>query len=145
MKLDRVLRISVRPKILGFDHKILSADVFPEFRRAGLVDVQLVIHGSIASRAMKSRGGGLACCVTITHLDGIVLARSAFHSSMNYRCVMVFGTARPVEGESLKPALDILVEHLAPGRLRTPRGRTRMRGRPTALRRTRRAAGARNQ
>jgi nitroimidazol reductase NimA-like FMN-containing flavoprotein (pyridoxamine 5'-phosphate oxidase superfamily) len=56
--------------------------------------------------------------VTVTHLDGLVLARSAFHSSMNYRSVMVFGNAKAITDRDEKVAgLDALVEHLAPGRL----------------------------
>lgn len=76
----------------------------------------LLIHGSVASRLLKSLGGGLPCCVTVTHLDGVVLARSSFHSSMNYRSVMVFGTATQVTGAALGRALDVLVDHLTPGR-----------------------------
>ena len=56
----------------------------------------LLLHGSVASRLMKSLSARLPCCVTVTHLDGLVLARSAFHSSMNYRSVMVFGAAEAV-------------------------------------------------
>ena len=79
---------------------------------------QLLLHGSVASRLMKQLAGGLSCCVTITHLDGIVLARSAFHSSMNYRSVMVFGKAALVTDESERKAgFDVLTEQLAPGRL----------------------------
>ena len=79
---------------------------------------QLLIHGSVVSRLITNLADGLPCCVTVTHLDGIVLARSAFHSSMNYRSVMVFGRARPVtDPEEKLRAMDALVEHLAPGRL----------------------------
>ena len=78
----------------------------------------LLLHGSVVSRLMNSLCEGLPCCVTVTHLDGLVLARSAFHSSMNYRSVMVFGTARLIsDPEEKQIALDALVEHLAPGRL----------------------------
>ena len=81
-------------------------------------DKQLLLHGSIASRLMNHLADGLSCCATITHLDGIVLARSSFHSSMNYRSVMIFGSAALVEGQAEKQAgLDRLVEQLAPGRL----------------------------
>jgi nitroimidazol reductase NimA-like FMN-containing flavoprotein (pyridoxamine 5'-phosphate oxidase superfamily) len=55
---------------------------------------QLLIHGSVASRLMKNLAAGLRCCVTVTHFDGLVYARSTFNSSMNYRSAMVFGTAR---------------------------------------------------
>lgn len=86
----------------------------------------LLIHGSVVSRLMKNLADGLPCCVTVTHLDGLVLARSSFHSSMNYRSVMVFGTAVAIEdAEEKSAALDTLVEHLAPGRLADLRASTR--------------------
>jgi nitroimidazol reductase NimA-like FMN-containing flavoprotein (pyridoxamine 5'-phosphate oxidase superfamily) len=75
---------------------------------------------------MKSLADGLECCVTATHLDGMVFARSAFHSSMNYRSVMVFGKARLVEDvEEKNRSFDVLVEHLMPGRLSELRSSTR--------------------
>lgn len=86
----------------------------------------LLLHGSVVSRLMTSLAGGLPCCVTVTHLDGLVLARSAFNSSMNYRSLMVFGRAATVEdAEEKRRGLDILVEHLAPGRLSDLRASTR--------------------
>jgi nitroimidazol reductase NimA-like FMN-containing flavoprotein (pyridoxamine 5'-phosphate oxidase superfamily) len=85
----------------------------------------LLLHGSVASRLVKNLAGGLPCCVTVTHLDGLVLARSAFNSSMNYRSVMVFGSARPVTDPDEKArGLDVLTDHLLPGRraeLRAPK------------------------
>lgn len=87
---------------------------------------RILLHGSVASRLMKNLAEGLRCCVTITHLDGLVLARSSFNSSMNYRSLMVFGTATPVSDPDEKiRGLDILVEHLAPGRLADLRPSTR--------------------
>jgi nitroimidazol reductase NimA-like FMN-containing flavoprotein (pyridoxamine 5'-phosphate oxidase superfamily) len=87
---------------------------------------QLLLHGSVASRLAKNLAAGLPCCVTITHLDGLVLARSAFHSSMNYRSVMVFGSAAPVTDPDKKVrGLDVLTEHLLPGRLAELRASTR--------------------
>ena len=87
---------------------------------------QLLLHGSVVSRLMKNLADGLPCCVTITHLDGLVLARSAFNSSMNYRSLMVFGTARLIsDEEEKKRGFDILVEHLLPGRLADLRQSTR--------------------
>ncbi|MGD2130732.1 MAG: pyridoxamine 5'-phosphate oxidase family protein [Lysobacterales bacterium] len=80
-------------------------------------DRHLLLHGSRLSRVMKSLAEGLPCCVTITHLDGLVLARSAFNSSMNYRSVMVFGGASPVTDPDEKiRGLDLLTDHLLPGR-----------------------------
>lgn len=87
---------------------------------------RLLLHGSVASRLMKTLADDLPCCVTVTHLDGMVLARSAFNSSMNYRCVMVFGSARVVsEAAEKRRALDVLTEHLLPGRLTDIRPSTR--------------------
>jgi nitroimidazol reductase NimA-like FMN-containing flavoprotein (pyridoxamine 5'-phosphate oxidase superfamily) len=86
----------------------------------------LLLHGSVASRLMKNLAAGLPCCVTITHLDGLVLARSAFHSSMNYRTVMVFGAATAVtDPEQKVRGLNVLTEHLLPGRLTELRASTR--------------------
>jgi len=86
----------------------------------------LLLHGSIASRLMKGLAGGLNCCVTVTHLDGLVVARSAFNSSMHYRSVMIFGRATAITGlEEKKRGLDILTEHLIPGRLAEVRASTR--------------------
>jgi nitroimidazol reductase NimA-like FMN-containing flavoprotein (pyridoxamine 5'-phosphate oxidase superfamily) len=87
---------------------------------------QVLLHGSVVSRLMKNLANGLPCCVTITHLDGLVLARSAFNSSMNYRSLMVFGSARLIsDEEEKKRGFDILVEHLLPGRLADLRESTR--------------------
>lgn len=87
---------------------------------------QLLLHGSVASRLTNHLSDGLPCCVTVTHLDGLVLARSAFHSSMNYRTVMVFGSAREMtDTEEKKRGLDALVEHLVPGRVAELRESTR--------------------
>lgn len=95
---------------------------------------QLLLHGSVASRLMTRVGGGLPVCVTVTHLDGLVLARSAFHSSMNYRSVMVFGQARAVTDDTAKSSgLDALVEQLAPGRLAEIRPSTPKELRATTL------------
>jgi uncharacterized protein len=77
----------------------------------------LYIHGSQGSRMLRSLKTGLDVCVTVTLLDGMVMARSAFHHSMNYRSVVVFGRAVAVEDRDEKfAALRALTEHLAPGR-----------------------------
>ncbi len=79
---------------------------------------EILLHGSSASRMMKALAAGAEACVAVTHLDGIVVARSAFHSSMNYRSVVLFGTARAItEPGAKRAALDALVEHLIPGRV----------------------------
>jgi len=78
---------------------------------------RLYVHGSAASRMLRTLAGGVPVCVTVTLLDGLVLARSAFHHSMNYRCVVVLGTAAAVTDESERlAALRAIVEHAVPGR-----------------------------
>ena len=81
------------------------------------VGEHLYVHGSPASRMLKTLGQGVEVCVTVTLVDGLVLARSAFHHSMNYRSVVLFGTARAVESQDDKlRILRALSEHLVPGR-----------------------------
>jgi uncharacterized protein len=81
------------------------------------VEDRVYVHGSAASRMLKTLGSGLPACLTVTLLDGLVLARSAFHHSMNYRSVVVLGTAQPVTDlEEKRAALDAIVEHVVPGR-----------------------------
>ena len=83
----------------------------------GRVGETLYIHGSAASRMLRTLSGGIPLCVTVTLLDGLVLARSAFHHSMNYRSAVVLGTARLVEAPEEKArALEAIVEHIVPGR-----------------------------
>jgi len=77
----------------------------------------LYVHGSAASRAMRTAKVGIPVCVTVTLLDGLVLARSAFHHSMNYRSVIVLGTAIEVTDPAEKAAaLDAIVDHVLAGR-----------------------------
>ncbi|MDT4989421.1 MAG: uncharacterized protein QOI74_3515 [Micromonosporaceae bacterium] len=82
------------------------------------IGTTLYVHGSTGSRPMlAARGGGLAVCVAVTLLDGLVLARSQFHHSANYRSVVAHGTARPVDDDAeLRRVLAALVEKVAPGR-----------------------------
>lgn len=78
---------------------------------------RLLIHGSQASRMLRTLEQGIDVCVTVTLLDGLVLARSAFNHSMNYRSVVVFGNARAVDDPEAKvEALRALSEHMIPGR-----------------------------
>ena len=78
---------------------------------------RLLIHGSVASRLITNLASGLRCCVTVTHFDGLVYARSTFNSSMNYRSVMVFGTAQPItDMDDKRRSVQTLVDHLMPGR-----------------------------
>lgn len=77
----------------------------------------LYLHGSAASRMLGEAARGIPLCVTVTLIDGLVLARSAFHHSVNYRSVMILGSAREVEAEDEKlGALRIFTEHMVPGR-----------------------------
>jgi hypothetical protein len=77
----------------------------------------LYIHGSAASRMLRALDKGIAVCVTVTLLDGLVLARSIFNHSMNYRSVVILGTATVVENPEEKfEALRALSEHILPGR-----------------------------
>ena len=78
---------------------------------------RLYLHGSVASRMLRTLKQGVETCVTVTLLDGLVLARSAFHHSMNYRSVVVMGTAVEVtDREEKVRAFERLVEHVVPGR-----------------------------
>lgn len=78
---------------------------------------RLYLHGARANAALRNASDGIDVCVTVTLLDGLVLARSAFHHSMNYRSVVVFGRAEEVTGDADKAAaMDALVEHVIPGR-----------------------------
>jgi hypothetical protein len=78
---------------------------------------QLFVHGSQASRMLRTLSQGVDICLTVTLIDGLVLARSAFHHSMNYRSVVVFGRASQVNEEAQKlEALRVLSEHMIPGR-----------------------------
>jgi nitroimidazol reductase NimA-like FMN-containing flavoprotein (pyridoxamine 5'-phosphate oxidase superfamily) len=81
------------------------------------VDSDLYIHGSSASRMLRSLADGVDVCVTVTLLDGLVLARSAFHHSMNYRSVVVLGKATLVSEQAEKEAaLEAFSEQVIPGR-----------------------------
>lgn len=78
---------------------------------------RLYFHGSPASGMLRNLRTGVPACVTVTLLDGLVMARSAFHHSMNYRSVVVFGTATEVTDREEKiRALEALVEHVCRGR-----------------------------
>ncbi|MFD9116133.1 pyridoxamine 5'-phosphate oxidase family protein [Streptomyces bottropensis] len=91
----------------------------------GRVGETLYVHGSTGSRPLRMTGQadpGLPVCLTVTHVDGLVLARSAFHHSINYRSVVVHGTAHQVtDPQERRIALDALVDHVVPGRSRDSR------------------------
>jgi uncharacterized protein len=77
---------------------------------------RVLMHGSSGSRLFRALADGARCCFTVTLLDGLVLARSAFESSMNYRGVLALGTAYPLDGQEKLAALERISEHLMPGR-----------------------------
>lgn len=77
---------------------------------------RLFFHGAIANRMLAHLAKGFPVCVSVTHLDGLVLARSAFHHSVNYRSVILFGEARPVAETDREHALKVIVEQMLPGR-----------------------------
>ncbi len=77
----------------------------------------IILHGAKASRMLKTAATGTKMCVTVTHLDGLVLARSLFHHSMNYHSAVLFGTGEIVDNEAEKlETMRILTEHIMPGR-----------------------------
>jgi len=76
----------------------------------------LYLHGSTGAATLRAAAAGTPVCFTVTHLDGVVYARSAFHHSVNYRCAVVHGSARAVSDPAERLlALEVLTEHLAPG------------------------------
>lgn len=86
---------------------------------------ELVLHGSTKAGILSALADGASVCATVTHVDGLVLARSAFHSSMNYRSAVVHGTARIVADPAEKVRLlDAVVDRLLPGRRAQIRGMT---------------------
>jgi nitroimidazol reductase NimA-like FMN-containing flavoprotein (pyridoxamine 5'-phosphate oxidase superfamily) len=92
------------------------------------VDQRLYLHGSTGAAVARAAAGcGVPVCVCVTVIDGLVLARSAFHHSMNYRSVVLHGTARPVaDDQERAAALDAVVDHVWPGRVaacRPPTGK----------------------
>lgn len=100
---------------VGFNDESARPVVIPTgYGRSG---DRLYLHGSAASGMLRGLSRGIPVCVTVTILDGIVLARSAFHHSMNYRSVVIFGEAVAVdESDAKNEALRIISDHLVPGR-----------------------------
>ena len=103
---------------VGFVHEGQPYVIPMSYARDG---ERLLLHGAGGSRLMRSLAIGAPACVTVTLLDGIVLARSVFHHSMNYRSVVALGSATKLEGAEKAAALDALVEGLIPGRSREAR------------------------
>jgi len=89
-------------------------------------DKQVLLHGSFASRMLKTLAEGIDVCVTVSIVDGLVLARSGFHHSINYRSAMLFGRARSLDAEHEKrEAMEAFVERFYPGRWQALRPVTR--------------------
>ena len=83
----------------------------------GRVDDIVYVHGAAANHALRTLAGGIEVCLGVTLLDGLVVARSAFHMSINYRSVMLFGIATRVDDpERKRAAMQAMVEHVLPGR-----------------------------
>lgn len=99
----------------------------------GRLDDTLYLHGSTGNRTLMVADGG-PVCVTVTHLDGLVCARSVFHHSMNYRSAMVYGTARILTDEDERiAALRVIVDNMIPGRWDASRAPTRKEMAATAV------------
>jgi nitroimidazol reductase NimA-like FMN-containing flavoprotein (pyridoxamine 5'-phosphate oxidase superfamily) len=99
---------------LGFVHNAQPFVIPTLFARVG---DRLYVHGSSASRMLRTLTDGVAACVTVSLIDGLVLARSAFHHSINYRSVVLLGTASEVtDSDEKRSALRAFTEHLVPGR-----------------------------
>jgi uncharacterized protein len=94
----------------------------------------LYLHGSTGAATLRAAAAGVPVCFTVTHVDGVVYARSSFHHSMNYRCAVVHGTARLVPDDAERLAgLEALTEQLAPGSWAATRQPTRRELAATAL------------
>jgi nitroimidazol reductase NimA-like FMN-containing flavoprotein (pyridoxamine 5'-phosphate oxidase superfamily) len=98
---------------LGFVHEGQPFVIPTLYARVG---DELYVHGSSASRTLRALGGGIDACLTVTLLDGIVLARSVFNHSVNYRSVVVLGRAEPVADDEKAAALEAFTERLLQGR-----------------------------
>lgn len=105
---------------VGFVHQGRPMVIPMAFAREGDT---IWLHGASKTR-LVAIGSESPLCLTVTHLDGLVVARSGFNHSVNYRCVMVHGIGRAVEGEEFERALDRVTEHLLPGRNGEMRGMT---------------------
>ncbi len=83
----------------------------------GLIDDELYLHGSMGNRVHRALLEGAEACLCVTLVDGLVLSRSAFHHSMNYRSVVIYGHVREVDDEAEKlAAFEAIIEHMLPGR-----------------------------
>lgn len=105
---------------LVFDHQPFVLPM--AFARVG---DEIYLHGSTGARFMRDMAAGAPVCVTVTMLDALIVARSNFESSMNYRSVVVFGSAREITGEAKLEALNAISDGLIPGRVAEVRQPTR--------------------
>ncbi len=94
---------------------------------------RLLLHGSVATRIMRALDDGAPACVTVTKVDGLVLARSQFHHSVNYRCVVALGTATRLRDDEARAAFDVICDHLLDGRARESREANRPEERQTMV------------
>jgi uncharacterized protein len=100
----------------------------------GRVGEAVYLHGSVASRLLRTLAGGIEVCLTVTLVDGLVLARSIFNHSVNYRSVIVLGEARAVtDPEDKRAALAAFAERVAPGRWADARPPTRSELKATSI------------
>jgi uncharacterized protein len=104
------------------DAALVAHVAVPQDHRLAVVPVgfardgdRLLLHGSSASQAFRTLGAGVPTCVTVTLLDGVVVARSQFESSMHYRSAMLFGSCSPLTGTAKEAALAALSARLLPG------------------------------
>lgn len=99
-------------------HVALTGDEGPIVLPTGYVRIgdEVVLHGAVANALLRQAADGRPLCIAVTLLDGLVLARSTFNHSMNYRSVVVFGRARVLEGDEKAAALTGFVDHIVPGR-----------------------------
>ena len=95
---------------------------------------RLILHASVAGRLARTLSAGVDVCATVTHVDALVMAKSHFHHSMNYRSVVIMGTAtRLTDRDDLVRALEVLVDHVVPGRSTESRPPNRTELRQTAV------------
>lgn len=94
---------------------------------------RLYLHGSVATRLTRQLDAGAPVCVTVTHVDGLVLARSQFHHSVNYRSVVLLGRATRLRDAEAERALAVIVDHAAPGRSAEARPTNRIELRQTMV------------
>ena len=116
---------------VGFAQETSTFVVPTAYARVGST---IYLHGATANRMLRALASGVEACLTVTLLDGLVLSRSAFRHSMNYRSVMLFGTASVVEDPDEKRAAVLaIVDHMVPGRSRDARPPTSRELRATAV------------